>query len=82
MAKNNEKIWRSFRIVLVIFGITASIVGVAIAYGVFCQKVSTHDLRLDKVETKTEKNRDDIAELKGDVKYIRIAVDRIERKID
>lgn len=78
MAKNNERVWRILKFSLVIAGLLVSI---AIAYGSLNYQVQDNTVTIEKHETKLEQQGEDVVELKSDVKHIRKAVDRIEKKL-
>lgn len=78
MAKNNEKMWRILRFGLVIAGILVSI---AITYGALNYQVQDNTQTIEKHEKKLQEQGETIVEVKTDVKHIRGAVDRIEKKM-
>lgn len=78
MAKNNEKIWRILRIILLVSGILVSI---AIAYGALNNQVEDNTQTIEKHEIKLEAHDKDIVELRTDVKYIRRGIDEIKAKL-
>ena len=73
--KNNEKIWRWVKILLVIILALASVV---YGYGRLNHRVETIETDIVKVS----ENEKSIVGLKKDVEYIKETVDRIEAKID
>jgi len=79
MAKNNEKIWRFLRVILLIGGI---LVAIAVAYGALNNQVQGNTETINQHKTKLERHDRDIVEVKTDIKYIRATVDRIEKKIE
>lgn len=79
MAKNNEKIWRWLRMILLIGGV---LVAIAVAYGALNNQVQSLTETTKQHKTKLEQHDRDIAVVKTDVKYIRAAVDRIEKKME
>lgn len=50
--------------------------GIALAYGRLNQKVDEHGKKIERLESYAE----DVIRLKQDIKYIKEAVDRIEKK--
>lgn len=75
MTKNNEKIWRWSKILLVILLTLASVV---YGYGRLNHRVETIETEIVKVS----ENEKAIVGLTKDVEYIKETVDRIEAKID
>ena len=75
MTKNNEKIWRWSKILLVILLTLASVV---YGYGRLSHRVETIETDIVKVS----ENEKAIVGLTKDVEYIKQTVDRIEAKID
>lgn len=77
-SKNNERIWRIVKMGLLIGCVLVSI---AIAYGALNNQVQGNTATIKKHNEKIEQHDKDVVELKTDVKYIRQAVTRIEKKL-
>jgi len=75
IAKNNEKLWRWARLIMVIL---VPLLVAVYAYGRLNGRVETIENDIIKVS----ENEKAIVGLKKDVEYIRQAVDRIEDKME
>lgn len=83
--KNNDKLWRGVHIALTI---TAIIAPVAVAYGIFGERVNNNTRNIEKnsicikiLETTTNEQCLSIGKVEKDVQYIREIVDEIKREI-
>lgn len=75
--KNNR-----FLILNTLWPILVALIAVAISYGALNKQVETQKEQLTATSTKTTANEIAITELRTDIKYIREAVDRINRKLE
>jgi len=76
MAKNNEKIWRVLRVILLVGGIVVAIAG---AYGALNHQVEDNTKTVNRHEIKLEQHDRYIIEMRTDIKYIRAAIERMEK---
>ena len=76
---NNEK----FRFLLKItFWLTPLLLGAALAFGGYREKISNMGPRLEAVEKKANDNELNLTSMGKDIEHIKQIVDRIDRKID
>jgi len=92
LANNNEKFWKTLRIILVIMGLTVStivlIIGASKAYGILTEKVGNNSEKItanweeiEKVNFKANSNQIAIVEMKTDITYIKKGIDDIKEEL-
>ena len=76
MTKNGERLNSLLKIALWLAPILA---GIAIAGGMYRERVANMGTRIDEVEDMAEATKTDVTGIKIDIEYIKAAVDRIEK---
>lgn len=83
---NSNKTWK---IIAVLAGFLFAALGVVYAYGALnrdvehnTEDISKHDIRIEKIEDAGAERDKAIIEQRSDTRYIKGALERIERKMD